>query len=109
MPVVGDPETMNNTFVEQIVGAAKAAIDTLDAMGVIDPKRVVVSGHSYGAFMTANLLAHSDLFVAGIARSGAYKPRDTNKGCGACSHSRTCPFSCKYLINLIKSSIREIE
>ncbi len=72
MPVVGDPETMNNTFVEQIVGAARAAIDTLDAMGVIDPKRVVVSGHSYGAFMTANLLAHSDLFAAGIARSGAY-------------------------------------
>ncbi|MEK6650143.1 MAG: prolyl oligopeptidase family serine peptidase [Bacteroidota bacterium] len=72
MPVVGDPETMNNTFIEQIVGAAKAAIDTLDAMGVIDPKRVAVSGHSYGAFMTANLLAHSDLFAAGIARSGAY-------------------------------------
>jgi dipeptidyl aminopeptidase/acylaminoacyl peptidase len=72
MPVVGDPETMNNTFVEQIVGAAKAAIDTLDVMGVVDPKRVAVSGHSYGAFMTANLLAHSDLFAAGIARSGAY-------------------------------------
>lgn len=72
MPIVGDPETMNNTFVEQIVGAAKAAVDKLDGMGVIDPKRVLVSGHSYGAFMTANLLAHSDLFVAGIARSGAY-------------------------------------
>ena len=72
MPVVGDPETMNNTFVEQIVAAAKSAIDTLDAMGVVDPKRVAVSGHSYGAFMTANLLAHSDLFAAGIARSGAY-------------------------------------
>ena len=72
MPVVGDPETMNNTFVEQIVAAAKAAIDTLEMMDVIDPKRVVVSGHSYGAFMTANLLAHSDLFAAGIARSGAY-------------------------------------
>jgi len=72
MPVVGDPETMNNTFVEQIVAAAKAAIDKLDSMGVADPKRVFVSGHSYGAFMTANLLAHSDLFTAGIARSGAY-------------------------------------
>ncbi len=72
MPVVGDPETMNDTFVEQIVGAAKAAIDTLDAMGVADRKRVFVSGHSYGAFMTANLLAHCDLFAAGIARSGAY-------------------------------------
>jgi dipeptidyl aminopeptidase/acylaminoacyl peptidase len=72
MPVVGDAETMNNTFVEQIVGAAKAAIDKLDSMGVADRARVVVSGHSYGAFMTANLLAHSDLFAAGIARSGAY-------------------------------------
>ena len=72
MPVVGDAETMNNTFVEQIVSAAKAAIDKLDSMGVADRKRVVVSGHSYGAFMTANLLAHSDLFAAGIARSGAY-------------------------------------
>lgn len=72
MPVVGDVETMNNTFVEQIVASAKAAIDILDSMEVADPKRVVVSGHSYGAFMTANLLAHSDLFAAGIARSGAY-------------------------------------
>ncbi|HVK03785.1 MAG TPA: prolyl oligopeptidase family serine peptidase, partial [Armatimonadaceae bacterium] len=72
MPVVGDPETMNDTFVEQIVGAAKAAIDELDKRGIIDRNRVLVSGHSYGAFMTANLLAHSDLFAAGIARSGAY-------------------------------------
>lgn len=72
MPVVGDPETMNNTFIEQIVSSAKAAIDKLDSMGVIDRQRTLVSGHSYGAFMTASLLAHSDLFAAGIARSGAY-------------------------------------
>ena len=72
MPVIGDPKTMNDTFVTQIVGNAKAAIDKLDAMGVGDPKRVGVGGHSYGAFMTANLLAHCDLFAAGIARSGAY-------------------------------------
>lgn len=72
MPVVGDVETMNNTFVEQIVASARAAIDKLDSMGVVDRKRVAVSGHSYGAFMTANLLAHSGLFAAGIARSGAY-------------------------------------
>jgi dipeptidyl aminopeptidase/acylaminoacyl peptidase len=72
MPVVGDPETMNNTYVEQTVAAGKAAIDKLDSMGVIDRNRVGVSGHSYGAFMTANLLAHSDDFAAGIARSGAY-------------------------------------
>ena len=72
VPVVGDPETMNDTFVEQIVGAAQAAIDALDARGLIDRNRVVCAGHSYGGFMTANLLAHSDLFAAGIARSGAY-------------------------------------
>ncbi|MBC8137120.1 MAG: prolyl oligopeptidase family serine peptidase [Fibrella sp.] len=72
VPVVGDPETMNDTFVEQIVGSAKAAIDFLDERGIIDRDRVVCAGHSYGAFMTANLLAHSDLFAAGIARSGAY-------------------------------------
>jgi dipeptidyl aminopeptidase/acylaminoacyl peptidase len=72
MPVVGDPETMNETYVEQIVAAAKAAIDKAAEMGVTDPNRVGVGGHSYGAFMTANLLAHSDLFKAGIARSGAY-------------------------------------
>lgn len=72
MPVVGNPETMNNTFVEQIAASARAAIETLDQKGVIDPRRVGVGGHSYGAFMTANLLAHTDLFAAGIARSGAY-------------------------------------
>ena len=72
MPVVGDPETMNNTYVEQIVEDAKAAIDKAAEMGVIDPNRVGVGGNSYGAFMTANLLAHSDLFRAGIAHSGAY-------------------------------------
>jgi dipeptidyl aminopeptidase/acylaminoacyl peptidase len=72
MPVVGDPETMNDTYVEQISAAAEAAIDVLDAKGVVDRRRVVVGGHSYGAFMTANLLAHTDLFAAGIARSGAY-------------------------------------
>ncbi len=72
MPVIGDPETMNNTYIEQIVSSAEAAIDKAAAMGVTDRNRVGVGGHSYGAFMTANLLAHSDLFKAGIARSGAY-------------------------------------
>jgi dipeptidyl aminopeptidase/acylaminoacyl peptidase len=72
MPVVGDPETMNNTFVTQITGAGRAAIDYLDSLGLIDRKKVGVGGHSYGAFMTANLLAHSDDYAYGIARSGAY-------------------------------------
>src|SRR6266508_391983 len=72
MPVIGDPETMNNTYVEQIVASAEAAIDKAVEMGVTDRNRVGVGGHSYGAFMTANLLAPSDLFKAGIARSGAY-------------------------------------
>ncbi len=72
MPVVGPPETANDTFIKQIVGSAEAAIAKAAEMGVIDPDRVAVGGHSYGAFMTANLLAHSRLFRAGIARSGAY-------------------------------------
>lgn len=72
MPVVGDPEKMNDTYVDQIVMSARAAIDKAVEMGVTDRDRVGVGGHSYGAFMTANLLAHSDLFRAGIARSGAY-------------------------------------
>ncbi|MGE0455308.1 MAG: prolyl oligopeptidase family serine peptidase [Vicinamibacteria bacterium] len=72
MPVVGDPETVNDSFVEQIAMNARAALAMLEARGVADPKRALVGGHSYGAFMTANLLAHTDLFVAGIARSGAY-------------------------------------
>ncbi len=72
MPVIGDPETMNNTYIEQITASAKAAIDKAVEMGVTDRNRVGVGGHSYGAFMTANLLAHTDLFKAGVARSGAY-------------------------------------
>jgi dipeptidyl aminopeptidase/acylaminoacyl peptidase len=72
MPVVGDPETVNDTFIPQIVAGAKAAIDEAVRLGVADRNRVGVGGHSYGAFMTANLLAHCDLFRAGVARSGAY-------------------------------------
>ena len=72
MPVVGDPEKVNDTFVEQISMNAEAAIGKAAELGVVDPKRVAVGGHSYGAFMTANLLAHTDLFKTGIARSGAY-------------------------------------
>jgi dipeptidyl aminopeptidase/acylaminoacyl peptidase len=72
MPVIGDPETMNDSYVEQISRAAAAHITALADLGIADPQRVAVGGHSYGAFMTANLLAHTDLFAAGIARSGAY-------------------------------------
>lgn len=72
VPVIGDPETMNDNYVEQITTAATAHIRAVADLGVADPARVAVGGHSYGAFMTANLLAHTDLFAAGIARSGAY-------------------------------------
>jgi dipeptidyl aminopeptidase/acylaminoacyl peptidase len=72
MPIVGKGETANDTYVEQLVAGAEAAIQKAVEMGVADRARVGVGGHSYGAFMTANLLAHSDLFRAGIARSGAY-------------------------------------
>jgi dipeptidyl aminopeptidase/acylaminoacyl peptidase len=73
MPIVGEgDEEPNDTFRPQLVANAKAAIDEGVRRGVVDPDRVAVGGHSYGAFMTGNLLAHSDLFRAGIARSGAY-------------------------------------
>jgi dipeptidyl aminopeptidase/acylaminoacyl peptidase len=73
MPIVGkDGKEPNDTYVPQLVASAKAAIDKLEEMGVGDRDRMAVGGHSYGAFMTGNLLAHSDLFRAGIARSGAY-------------------------------------
>jgi len=71
--VIGEgEEEPNDTFREQLVANAKAVIDEGVRRGVVDPDRVGVGGHSYGAFMTGNLLAHSDLFRAGIARSGAY-------------------------------------
>lgn len=73
IPIIGEGNAEpNDTYVEQLVASAKAAIDEGARLGVVDRNRVAVMGHSYGAFMTANLLAHSDLFKAGIARSGAY-------------------------------------
>ena len=72
-PIVGEGDTEpNDSFRAQLVANAKAAIDAVDNLGYIDRNRVAVAGHSYGAFMVANLLSHSDLFAAGIARSGAY-------------------------------------
>jgi dipeptidyl aminopeptidase/acylaminoacyl peptidase len=73
MPIVGKGgKEPNDEYVTQLVASAKAAIDKLEELGVGDRDRMAVGGHSYGAFMTGNLLAHSDLFRAGIARSGAY-------------------------------------
>jgi dipeptidyl aminopeptidase/acylaminoacyl peptidase len=72
MPIVGPGETANDHYVEQLVDSAQAAIDKVVDMGVGDRDRMGVGGHSYGAFMTANLLAHSRLFRAGFAESGAY-------------------------------------
>ena len=72
-PIVGEEDTEpNDSFRKQLVANAKAAIDAVDELGYIDRNRVAVGGHSYGAFMVANLLSHSNLFAAGIARSGAY-------------------------------------
>ena len=72
MPVLGDPETAYDTFVEQLVADAEAAVAKAVEMGVADPDRIGITGHSHGGLMTAQLLAHSDLFRAGIARSGGY-------------------------------------
>jgi dipeptidyl aminopeptidase/acylaminoacyl peptidase len=73
MPVVGEgDEEPNDTFVEQVVANAQAAVAEVTSRGVADSDRLAIGGHSYGAFMTANVLAHSDLFRTGLARSGAY-------------------------------------
>ncbi|WP_428267641.1 prolyl oligopeptidase family serine peptidase [Haliangium sp.] len=73
MPIVGEGDTEpNDTYVTQLVASARAAVDELVRRGVGDRDRMAIGGHSYGAFMAANLLAHSDLFRAGVARSGAY-------------------------------------
>ncbi len=73
MPIVGEGDTEpNDTYVEQLVGSAEAAVEEVVRRGVAEPGHIAIGGHSYGAFMVANLLAHSDLFAAGIARSGAY-------------------------------------
>jgi dipeptidyl aminopeptidase/acylaminoacyl peptidase len=72
MPVIAHPDSVYNDFVEQLVSSAKAAVDKAVALGVTDPERVGIMGHSHGGRMAATLLAHSDLFRAGIARSGAY-------------------------------------
>lgn len=73
MPIVGEGDKQpNDTFIEQLVMNGRAAIKAGVDRGVTDPERVALGGHSYGAFMTANMLAHSDLFTTGIARSGAY-------------------------------------
>ena len=73
MPIIGEgDQEANDTYVEQLVASASAAVDELVHLGVSDKRQIAVGGHSYGGFMTANLLAHTDLFCAGIARSGAY-------------------------------------
>ena len=71
-PIVGDPRQAYDTYLEQLVADARAAVDEAVRLGVADPNRIGVTGHSHGALMTANLLAHSDLFRAGVATSGSY-------------------------------------
>jgi dipeptidyl aminopeptidase/acylaminoacyl peptidase len=71
-PIVGDPKKAYDTYTEQLVADAKAAVDEAVRLGVADPNRIGVTGHSHGALMTANLVTHSDLFRAGVATSGSY-------------------------------------
>jgi dipeptidyl aminopeptidase/acylaminoacyl peptidase len=87
MPMLGDPETTYNTFVPQLVADAEAAVAQAIEMGVADPERIGVIGHSHGGLMVANLLAHTDLFRAGIARSGSYNK--TNQPFGFQSERRS--------------------
>jgi len=71
-PIVGDPKKAYDTYLDQLVADAKAAVDEAVRLGVVDPQRIGVTGHSHGALMTVNLVAHSDLFRAGVATSGSY-------------------------------------
>ena len=87
MPMVGDPETVYDTFVPQLVADAEAAVAKAVELGVADPERIGVIGHSHGGLMVANLLAHTDLFQAGIARSGSYNK--TNQPFGFQSERRS--------------------
>jgi len=87
MPMIGDPETVYDTFVPKLVDDAEAAVATAVEMGVADPERIGVIGHSHGGLMVANLLAHTDLFAAGIARSGSYNK--TNQPFGFQSERRS--------------------
>ncbi len=87
MPMIGDPETTYDTFVPQLIADAKAAVNKAVEIGVTDPNRIGVIGHSHGGLMVANLLAHTDLFKAGIARSGSYNK--TNQPFGFQSERRS--------------------
>ncbi len=87
MPMIGDPETTYDTFVPQLVADAEAAVAKAVEIGVADPDRIGVVGHSHGGLMVANLLAHTDLFQAGIARSGSYNK--TNQPFGFQSERRS--------------------
>lgn len=87
MPMVGDPETVYDTFVPQLVADAEAAVAKAVEIGVADPERIGIIGHSHGGLMVANLLAHTDLFRAGIARSGSYNK--TNQPFGFQSERRS--------------------
>ncbi len=87
MPMLGDPETTYDTFVPQLVADAEAGVAKAVEIGVTDPGRIGVIGHSHGGLMVANLLAHTDLFRAGIARSGSYNK--TNQPFGFQSERRS--------------------
>jgi dipeptidyl aminopeptidase/acylaminoacyl peptidase len=79
-PIIGDPKKAYDTYLDQLVADAKAAVDEGVRLGVVDPNRIGVTGHSHGALMTANLVAHSDLFRAGVATSGSYNKTFTPFG-----------------------------
>ena len=102
LPIIGDAENgvePNDTYVEQLVAGARAAVEEVVRRGVTDPRRVAVGGHSYGAFMASNLLAHApDLFACAVARSGRTTGRSPRSGSSPrnarCGKPRTCTRRC---------------
>jgi dipeptidyl aminopeptidase/acylaminoacyl peptidase len=98
-PIIGDPKKAYDTYLEQLVADARAAVDEAVRMGVADPDRIGVTGHSHGALMTVNLVAHSDMFRAGVATSGSYNKTLTPFGFQSerarCGNPRTCTSRCR--------------
>jgi dipeptidyl aminopeptidase/acylaminoacyl peptidase len=80
VPIIDKGNTYNDNYVQHMVDSLYAAIRKVDQMGYIDVDRIGHGGHSYGAFATANLLAHTPFFKAGIAGNGAYNRSLTPMG-----------------------------
>lgn len=49
-----------------------AGVDAFLALGIADEKRMAITGGSYGGYMTAWIISHTDRFKAGVSQRGVY-------------------------------------